>query len=191
MSVFDVNERSRCEALVQDALRGALVTDAAVCVNGAGEIAVEMIEGRLKDGRTVSFGPPRVGDIVLETGVGDDLREMTMQADFLPSDYYGEDAECGHPKEIRIFRDGDRWCALCGPDLQEGESGFGDTPRAALADLLGQPEGSDVPEAYCPMQCDPDDGGMLPCLGADCAWYDSKARGCAVLGLGQALWRRC
>ena len=38
-------------------------------------------------------------------------------------------------QEIRLFRDGDQWCALRGPDLQEGESGFGPTPEAALRDL--------------------------------------------------------
>jgi len=27
-------------------------------------------------------------------------------------------------EEIRIFKDGDQWCALRGTDLQEGESGF-------------------------------------------------------------------
>ena len=38
-------------------------------------------------------------------------------------------------QEIRIFPDGDWWCALRGPNLQEGESGFGPTPEAALRDL--------------------------------------------------------
>ena len=38
-------------------------------------------------------------------------------------------------KGIRIYRDGDQWCALRGPNLQEGESGFGPTPEAALRDL--------------------------------------------------------
>ena len=39
-------------------------------------------------------------------------------------------------QEIRLFRDGDQWCALRGPDLQEGESGFGDNPVAAVEGLL-------------------------------------------------------
>lgn len=41
----------------------------------------------------------------------------------------------GDDREIRISLDGDQWCALRGPDLQEGESGFGATPEAALRDL--------------------------------------------------------
>ena len=36
---------------------------------------------------------------------------------------------------IRLFPDGDQWCALYGPDLQEGRGGFGDTPEDAIADL--------------------------------------------------------
>lgn len=30
-----------------------------------------------------------------------------------------------------VTRDGDQWCALYGPDLQEGVCGFGPTPAAA------------------------------------------------------------
>jgi hypothetical protein len=45
-------------------------------------------------------------------------------------------------QEIRLFRDGDQWCALRGGDLQEGVSGFGLTPEAALMELLGQEGGS-------------------------------------------------
>ncbi len=41
-------------------------------------------------------------------------------------------------QEIRISLDGNKWCALCGPNLQEGLSGFGDTPEEALMDLIGQ-----------------------------------------------------
>jgi len=40
---------------------------------------------------------------------------------------------------IRVFRDGSEICALIGPDLMEGDAGFGDTPSAALralADVL-------------------------------------------------------
>ena len=40
-------------------------------------------------------------------------------------------------EEIRIFKDGDQWCALRGPDLQEGGSGFGATPEEALMSLKG------------------------------------------------------
>lgn len=41
-------------------------------------------------------------------------------------------------QEIRISPDGDQWCALRGPDLQEGESGFGATPEEALMNLIGR-----------------------------------------------------
>ena len=34
--------------------------------------------------------------------------------------------------EIRLFMDGDKWCALSGPNLQEGIAGFGDTPMQAF-----------------------------------------------------------
>ena len=32
-----------------------------------------------------------------------------------------------------LMADGDEWCALYGPDLQVGVSGFGETPAAAMA----------------------------------------------------------
>lgn len=31
----------------------------------------------------------------------------------------------------RVFKDGDKWCAIEGENLQEGVCGFGDTPDAA------------------------------------------------------------
>ncbi len=31
--------------------------------------------------------------------------------------------------------DGDKWCALYGPNLAEGVAGFGDSPEAAMADF--------------------------------------------------------
>lgn len=36
---------------------------------------------------------------------------------------------------IRLSRDGDRWCALVGPDLQVGRAGFGITALSALLAL--------------------------------------------------------
>lgn len=36
---------------------------------------------------------------------------------------------------ITIEQDGNQWCALLGPDLQEGVAGFGDTPKEALLQL--------------------------------------------------------
>jgi hypothetical protein len=43
--------------------------------------------------------------------------------------------------EIRIFKDGNRWCAVFGDfaDLHESESGWGDTPSEALDALLKGP----------------------------------------------------
>lgn len=37
---------------------------------------------------------------------------------------------------IRLTRDGDRWCALIGPDLATGVAGFGFGPIGALFELL-------------------------------------------------------
>ena len=42
--------------------------------------------------------------------------------------------ELGRPAAIHkpsIFIDGNRWCALYGPNLQEGVAGFGETPLEA------------------------------------------------------------
>jgi hypothetical protein len=39
-------------------------------------------------------------------------------------------------REIQLLWDGDRICALAGPDLQEGAAGFGETVPEALADLV-------------------------------------------------------
>ncbi|TET67571.1 MAG: hypothetical protein E3J56_12680 [Candidatus Aminicenantes bacterium] len=36
------------------------------------------------------------------------------------------------PNFIKIFKDGDEWCASIGPDLQEGIAGFGPNASAAL-----------------------------------------------------------
>ena len=40
--------------------------------------------------------------------------------------------------EIRIFRDGDKICALYGEDLQEGLVGFGDSIPEALNNLASE-----------------------------------------------------
>lgn len=34
-----------------------------------------------------------------------------------------------------ISKDGDKWCALYGDNLQDGVAGFGDTPAAAMYDF--------------------------------------------------------
>lgn len=33
---------------------------------------------------------------------------------------------------VRLLKDGNAWCAIQGPDLQEGKAAFGDTPGQAL-----------------------------------------------------------
>lgn len=37
---------------------------------------------------------------------------------------------------IVINQDGNQFCALMGPNLQEGHAGFGDTPLHAILDLI-------------------------------------------------------
>lgn len=39
---------------------------------------------------------------------------------------------------IRIFRDGNQWCAGIGINLQEGVFGFGDSPHDAYNDFIEQ-----------------------------------------------------
>jgi hypothetical protein len=39
---------------------------------------------------------------------------------------------------IRVTKDGDKWCALIGPDPQRGVMGFGTTPVSALWRLLAR-----------------------------------------------------
>lgn len=34
-----------------------------------------------------------------------------------------------------LLKDGDQWCALYGPSIQEGVSGFGDTPEKAMQEF--------------------------------------------------------
>jgi hypothetical protein len=43
---------------------------------------------------------------------------------------------------IRVFKDGNQWCALLGENLQEGRAGFGNTKSLAIAELaVGMSEG--------------------------------------------------
>lgn len=35
----------------------------------------------------------------------------------------------------KVYRDGDKWCALYGKDLMEGVAGFGDSPDEASRDF--------------------------------------------------------
>lgn len=41
---------------------------------------------------------------------------------------------------IKLFKDGNCWCALIGEDLQSGIGGFGNTPVNALRDLCDEIE---------------------------------------------------
>ena len=36
-------------------------------------------------------------------------------------------------KEIKLYKDGDMWCCMCGKDIQEGVAGFGKTKGVAIA----------------------------------------------------------
>jgi hypothetical protein len=45
---------------------------------------------------------------------------------------------------IRVFKGGDDFCALLGPDLMAGEAAFGDSPSSALRALAGALEVSET-----------------------------------------------
>lgn len=49
---------------------------------------------------------------------------------------------------IKIYEDGDQWCALLGPDVQSGISAHASTPREALQALVNG------------MECEFPDGGV-------------------------------
>jgi hypothetical protein len=51
---------------------------------------------------------------------------------------------------IRLFPDGDKWCALIGENIQDGIAGFGDTKVEAIAELSGNMKASEpLPCHYC------------------------------------------
>lgn len=52
--------------------------------------------------------------------------------------------------DITVQMDGDQWCALLGPNLQEGTAGFGDTISDALHQLAFRLEHQDISEAPIP-----------------------------------------
>lgn len=84
LTAADVSWRDRREAVIQDALRGAVVTDSAVTVNADGSIGVDWIEVHLKDGRVIGVRPPECDgdDVTLNVYDNDVEREMTVQQDF-------------------------------------------------------------------------------------------------------------
>lgn len=49
-----------------------------------------------------------------------------------------EPSKAGPQILITLSKDGDKWCALIGENLQEGFSGFGDTPREATNNLISE-----------------------------------------------------
>lgn len=55
---------------------------------------------------------------------------------------------------IKVYPDGNFWCALIGDDLQQGLSGFGKSPEAAIARLFDQELAQEVlPHAVTPLNC--------------------------------------
>lgn len=82
--ILDARERTRFEAKIQDALRGATITDAAITVYEDGSIGVEWIECHLEDTRIIGVRPPECdGDpVTLNVYDNDEQREMTVQRDF-------------------------------------------------------------------------------------------------------------
>jgi len=80
VSAADVSWRARYEAVFQDALRGAVVTDSAVNVYEDGSVKIVFLEVRLPGGRVVALSPPAT---VLEVSVpGADWHDATVQQDF-------------------------------------------------------------------------------------------------------------
>lgn len=53
----------------------------------------------------------------------------------------------------RLSLDGDQWCALYGDNLQDGVAGFGDSPKAAMADFDAKWVKVGVPKLY-PLETD-------------------------------------
>lgn len=84
LTAAGVSWRARREAVIHDALRGAVVTDSAVTVNADGSIGVDWIEVHLKDGRVIGVRPPECAgdDVTLNVYDNDVEREMTVQQDF-------------------------------------------------------------------------------------------------------------
>lgn len=42
--------------------------------------------------------------------------------------------------QIKLYKDGDAWCALIGDDIQSGDTGFGSSPSDALRGLARELE---------------------------------------------------
>ncbi len=90
----------------------------------------------------------------------------------------GEQPVPGKPL-LSLTRDGDRWCALLGPNLQEGQAGFGDTrffAVEALAVALWERAGQ--AEAREPA------GGAEAPVAEKFTCLDCTARSCRYYGLG-------
>lgn len=64
------------------------------------------------------------------------LEEMVLMQERMDAEKGANRAlmQLARPSAIRrpnVFKDGDKWCALEGKNIQEGVCGFGDTPDAA------------------------------------------------------------
>ena len=72
----------------------------------------------------------------LEAGAIEPSRDQTLRfiGSVEPVTAQFEGGEAMNP--IKVFPDGDQWCALLGEDLQAGEAEFAETPTQALALLL-------------------------------------------------------
>ena len=57
-------------------------------------------------------------------------------AERIANDALGYSSSLVKEKSIVINQDGNQFCALIGPNLQEGFAGFGDTPLHAILDLI-------------------------------------------------------
>jgi len=76
----DISWRARSEAVIQDALRHATVTDSAVTVSEDGRtVKIQYLEVRLPDGRLVALSPAAT---VLEINDGPGWHNATVQQDF-------------------------------------------------------------------------------------------------------------
>lgn len=49
--------------------------------------------------------------------------------------------------EIKLYKDGNRWCCMSGKDIQEGISGFGKTKGIAIANYCKE-TGYDLIQQY-------------------------------------------
>lgn len=71
------------------------------------------------------------------------LRGISKQQETIVESKYISDC-----LEIKVFRDGNQWCAIHGDDFTTGLQGWGDTPAQAVSALEFQYHNSCAKEAY-------------------------------------------